>query len=272
MQSAARKGSDMEVSEVRYARFWKRVWAAVTDALFFQLVVLVIMLAVGRSDYLRYLEDRFATISTLAEGPIDISALRQVARHSYSPLAGAMHLWLPLVATIFFWFARSATPGLMAIPARIVDVRTAKKPSAPRLLLRFVASWLLGYTFGLDYLWIAFSKRKQAVHDAVARTAVVIAPACVNSGEWFRPNRRIVGAYLVTAIVAALSNFGLDTLLFDPSAAKTAVLPNLIISSYFHQSPRPRRKRVSLSFSSRPCSSCRRFVSGSHCAGSIVGG
>jgi hypothetical protein len=64
----------MEVSEVRYAGFWKRFWAAVTDALFFQLVVFVIMLAVGRSDYLGYLEARFATISRLAEGPIDVSA------------------------------------------------------------------------------------------------------------------------------------------------------------------------------------------------------
>ena len=158
----------MEVSEVRYAGFWKRFWAVVTDALFFQLVVLVIMLAVGRSNYLRYLEARFATISRLAEGPIDISAFTASHASSFSPLEGAMYLWLPVVATIFFWFARSATPGLMAIPARIVDVRTAKQPSAPWLLLRFVASWLLGYTFGLDYLWIAFSKRKQAVHDVVA--------------------------------------------------------------------------------------------------------
>ena len=41
----------MEVNEVRYAGFWKRFWAAVTDAIFFQLVVLVIMLAVGQSDF-----------------------------------------------------------------------------------------------------------------------------------------------------------------------------------------------------------------------------
>jgi hypothetical protein len=53
----------MEISEVCYAGFWKRAWAAITDALFFELVVFVIMLAVGRSDYLGYLEARFATIS-----------------------------------------------------------------------------------------------------------------------------------------------------------------------------------------------------------------
>ncbi len=173
------------------------------------------------------------------EGPIDVSAVRKVDTGSYSPLVGAVYFGLPAVATIFFWFARSATPGLMAIPAHIVDLRTAQKPSALRLLLRFVASFLLEYTFGLDYLLIALNKRKQAVHDVVARTAVVRASERTNSGEWTRPKWKTVAIYLGTAIMAILFNFGLVTLLFNPSAAGTALLPNLRIQSYMHDMPRP---------------------------------
>lgn len=64
------------------------------------------------------------------------------------------------------------TPGLIAIPARIVDLRTAKKPSVPRLLIRFAASFLLEYTCGIDYLWIAVNRRKQVVH--VSRVSACI--------------------------------------------------------------------------------------------------
>ncbi len=35
----------MDVGSVAYVGFWKRAWAAVTDALFFQLVAFLLVLA-----------------------------------------------------------------------------------------------------------------------------------------------------------------------------------------------------------------------------------
>jgi uncharacterized RDD family membrane protein YckC len=229
----------VDVSGVSYVGFWKRAWAALTDALFFQLVAFLVVLAAFRSDYVSYIEAKFATIMALALDRIDFAAVRRLDSGPYSPRVAAFYLWLPAVATLIFWLVMSATPGLMAIPARIVDVRTGAKPSIMRLLLRYVASFLLGYTCGVDYLWIALSRRKQAVHDVIARTAVMHAPEQVGSGEWARPNRRVVAIYIVIAIVAILLNFGLDWLLFNPAAPGTKVLSNLQIASYLHEMPRP---------------------------------
>ncbi len=222
-----------------YVGFWKRVWAAFTDALFFQLVTFLIVLAVFRSDYVAYIESKLATIMALVQGPINFAAIRQFDSGPYSPLVDACYLWLPAIATLVFWLVTSATPGLMAIPARIVDLHTGTKPSVLRLLLRLVASFLLSYTCGIDYLWIALSRRKQAVHDVIARTAVVSAPEQIGSGAWTRPNRRVAAIYIGIAIVAILLNFGLEGLLFNPSAPGTKVLPNLQIASYLHEMPRP---------------------------------
>ena len=131
----------MEVSGVAFVGFWKRAWAAFSDALFFQLVAFLIVLAAFRSDYLAFIEAKFAAIASLVEGPIDIAAVWKLDTGSYGRVVGAFYFCVPLIATIGFWLASSATPGLMAIPAPwIVDPRTAKKPSVPRLLLRFAAS------------------------------------------------------------------------------------------------------------------------------------
>ena len=148
----------MEVSGLSFVGFWQRTWAAFSDMLFFRLIAFLIVPAAFRSDYLVFIDAKFATIASLAEGPIDLAAVRKLDTGSFSRLVGAFYFWLPFIATIGFWLARSATPGLMAIPARIVELRTAKKPSVPRLLLRFVASFLLGYTCGIDYLWIALNR------------------------------------------------------------------------------------------------------------------
>ena len=68
----------------------------------------------------------------------------------------------------------------------------------------------------------------------------VIAPAmCENTGDWSGRDQKIVGAISLGDRCGLVEFRSEATLLFDPSAAKTAILPNLIISSYFHEMPRP---------------------------------
>jgi uncharacterized RDD family membrane protein YckC len=76
-------------------------------------------------------------------------------------------------ATIVFWRYRGATPGKMAIGAKIVDARTGGAPSTARLVLRFFAYLASMLPLGLGFLWIAFDRRKQGFHDKIARTAVI---------------------------------------------------------------------------------------------------
>ena len=65
------------------------------------------------------------------------------------------------------------------------------------------------------------------------------APERSGSGEWLRPQGKTVAIFLSIAIVASLLNFGLDALLFKPSAPGPWVLPNLRIASMLHEMPRP---------------------------------
>ena len=80
---------------------------------------------------------------------------------------------LPMVAVIVFWVAKQATPGKMAISAKIVDAKTGAAPSTGQFIGRYLAYFLSGLPLGLGIFWVAFDGRKQGWHDKLAGTVVV---------------------------------------------------------------------------------------------------
>lgn len=82
------------------------------------------------------------------------------------------HFLLP-GAVILFWRYRGATPGKMAIGARIVDAKTGDAPTTGRLVVRFLAYVVSALPLYLGFLWIALDRRKQGWHDKIAGTLVV---------------------------------------------------------------------------------------------------
>ena len=80
---------------------------------------------------------------------------------------------LPAVAVVLFWLARQATPGKMAIGARIVDAKTGGKPSTSQLLIRYLGYYVAMLPLFIGILWVAFDPRKQGWHDKMAGTVVV---------------------------------------------------------------------------------------------------
>lgn len=80
---------------------------------------------------------------------------------------------LPAVAVILFWRYRGATPGKMAISARIVDAKTAGPPATGKLVLRYFAYLASTLPLFLGFFWIAFDDRKQGFHDKIAGTLVI---------------------------------------------------------------------------------------------------
>lgn len=79
----------------------------------------------------------------------------------------------PALAVIAFWVYRQATPGKMAISARIVDAETGEAASTGQLVGRYLGYFLAGIPLGLGILWVAFDKRKQGWHDKLAGTVVI---------------------------------------------------------------------------------------------------
>ena len=89
------------------------------------------------------------------------------------PLDFLIQIVLPIVALLVFWRYRSATPGKMAIAAKIVDAKTGGEPSNKQLLVRFLGYFVSLFLLGLGFIWIGINRRKQGFHDKIAGTLVV---------------------------------------------------------------------------------------------------
>ena len=79
----------------------------------------------------------------------------------------------PAVAVIVFWRYRGATPGKMAISAKIVDAETLAAPSTGRLVVRYFAYIVSTLPLFIGFAWIGIDRRKQGFHDKIAGTVVV---------------------------------------------------------------------------------------------------
>lgn len=98
-------GIRMEHEDLEYVGFWPRVGAAIIDTILIGVISWPLLTAIYGPGYWDGTE--------LAKGPVDV-----------------LITWiLPAVAIILFWIYRQATPGKMAISARIVDAATGKPPS-----------------------------------------------------------------------------------------------------------------------------------------------
>ena len=135
--------------DIEYAGFWIRVWAALIDT------VLVLLISVPLL-WLAYGEDYFVT-AAIFRGPLDV----------------LLNWVFPAVAIILFWIYRSATPGKMAIGARIVDATTLGRPSSGQLIGRYFAYLVSTIPLCLGLVWVGIDRRKQGWHDKLAGTVVV---------------------------------------------------------------------------------------------------
>jgi uncharacterized RDD family membrane protein YckC len=135
--------------ELEYVGFWPRLGASIIDTILSLVVLYPILYALYGREY-------FDNEHLIAGGGDFILT----------------HV-LPAIAIIIFWIYRSATPGKMAIGARIVDARTGGPPSKAQLIGRYFAYYISMFPLFLGFLWIAWDARKQGWHDKLAGTVVV---------------------------------------------------------------------------------------------------
>ncbi|MDZ4131228.1 MAG: RDD family protein [Hydrogenophaga sp.] len=139
----------MNSSDLEYAGFWIRVWASLIDtALIALLIYPALTFLYGRA---------YWSSARLVQGPVDF-----------------LLSWVvPAVVVVWFWIARQATPGKMAIGARIVDAETGENPSGGQLIGRYLGYFVSTIPLGLGLIWLAFDPRKQGLNDKLAGTVVV---------------------------------------------------------------------------------------------------
>lgn len=140
---------DIRPEELEYVGFWPRVGAALIDTLLVLFITVPLLTALYGKQY--WLS------STWIQGPADF----------------LVNWVLPAIAVVLFWVYRQATPGKIAISARIVDAETGEKPSTGQLIGRYFAYYVSIIPFMVGILWVAFDSRKQGWHDKLAGTVVV---------------------------------------------------------------------------------------------------
>lgn len=141
--------ADVGITEYEYAGFWIRVGASLIDTVLIVLLTLPIMYALYGEAYFE--DERLVT------GPLDF-----------------FFTWvLPAIVSIVFWISRQATPGKMALGLRVVDANTGTTLSTGRAIGRYAGYYVSTLLLMMGFVWVAFDKRKQGIHDKLAGTVVV---------------------------------------------------------------------------------------------------
>lgn len=139
----------MTTDDLEYVGFWPRFGASLIDSILIGIIIWPILTA--------FYGESYWTSESLVMGPMDF----------------LLSYVLPAVAVVVFWTQKQATPGKMAVAAKIVDARTGRAPGTGQLIGRYLAYYVSLIPLGLGFLWVAFDGRKQGWHDKLAGTVVV---------------------------------------------------------------------------------------------------
>lgn len=152
-----------------YAGFWKRLAAYIIDVLVLYIPNLLIMKAFGEDAAQATLQQ-----AMLTAGP-NLDALVAAYGRYYETMHVAIAL-TTLLAWLYFALCESsawqATVGKLAMGIRVTDLQ-GRRISFPRALGRYAAKILSAMILLLGFLMIAWTRRKQGLHDLLANTLVL---------------------------------------------------------------------------------------------------
>jgi uncharacterized RDD family membrane protein YckC len=76
---------------------------------------------------------------------------------------------------VCFWAWRGQTPGKMLLKVKVVRTNGAEIGWG-RAFLRYLGYIICEFTLYFGFIWVAFDKRKQGLHDKLADTYVIRLP------------------------------------------------------------------------------------------------
>jgi len=141
----------MTTDSLEYLGFWARVGAALIDTVLVLVVTLPALVAIYGWTY-------FDKAQAGAGAGIVDFLLSRIA---------------PAVAVVAFWLYKQATPGKMAVSARVVDAKTGDTMTVGQSIGRYLAYFVSTIPLGLGLIWVAFDPKKQGWHDKLAGTVVI---------------------------------------------------------------------------------------------------
>lgn len=155
------------VPQNNYASFWQRFGAWVIDLLILIVPNLIVFYALGGLDAYRHL-------MTQMQSGLDMAAVQQ-----YVIATRPASIACVVIGFVYYsWFEASkwqATPGKRALKMRVTDLQDGRLSlgrSATRNAVRLtnLVIWLIPF---VCYVAVAWTRRKQGLHDLLAHTLVV---------------------------------------------------------------------------------------------------
>lgn len=77
-----------------------------------------------------------------------------------------------VILTVYLDGIKGGTPGKLILKIRIVNEK-GDYIGIPMAILRYIGKILSGIILGIGYIMIAFTEKKQGLHDKIAKTYVV---------------------------------------------------------------------------------------------------
>jgi len=144
------------IVEAPYSGFWRRAWAFLIDSFLFYFVFLIALLVVG-------------AIARTASGKSGGLGSREI-----------VVIGLVLVAFLAPWLYHAlmesssvqATVGKLAAGIKVTD-EAGRRTTFGRATGRYFAHIVTGFTFGVGYAMVVFTRRRQALHDMMSGSLVV---------------------------------------------------------------------------------------------------
>lgn len=151
----------LTAKEHPYAGFWIRAGARIVDFL----VILGIF-------NIFYLVDRHGASAGLwtPSGFDDISAVGRLSPENV--VRGVFFLGFPVFYYVYLHGAYGQTFGKMAFRIKVIR-EDGSSLDYRKAFLRWLGYFLCVFTLYIGYLWAAFDRRKQGLHDRLCRTLVV---------------------------------------------------------------------------------------------------
>ena len=152
-----------------HAGFWKRVAAYILDAIVLYIPNMLIMKVMGGDAAQETMKQ------AMIAAPGDLHAM-MAAYHQFYATMGVPIIITTVLAWLYFAVCESspwqATLGKLALGIRVTDLH-GNRIGFPHALGRYLAKFLSVLILGIGFLMVGWTKRKQGLHDMLAKTLVL---------------------------------------------------------------------------------------------------
>lgn len=139
-----------QTSVAIYANFWLRLGAVMIDSILIGIVLLLVAIIITNSG--EFSDSEAQTLSVLSAIILQF-----------------------LYFTLMESSAKQGSPGKMALRIKVVNANLQRLTFA-EAFNRNMAKFVTVLIFGIGFIMVGFTPKKQALHDKIANTLVIIAP------------------------------------------------------------------------------------------------